>query len=325
MNIKTILLTILISFSAFSQNSNLLKNGGFENDYNNWQTATLNDSKAFFRNEDNKVYKGRKCLKVEVDNLGKDPWDVNMVQPFKSKKGLTYQIKFYAKASRSGKVVKAQLQNTTYNGKEFFLSTKWEEYTWVTQAEENNLSLAFHFLGKGYYYIDNVSVKRVRKGSLVSKPGVSKNVNSEINSDFITNGGFEEGFEGWVNLSEGKGKALYKLYRKKAYEGRLSMKVNVLRLGVNPWDVQSIKELSLKKNKKYRIRFYAKSLGEKTIKVQIQDEDKKIYLVNEFETGFEWQQYAWVFTAESSNMKLAIHHVNRGTVEFDSFIIEQIK
>lgn len=321
----TILFFIFTISSIFSQENNLIKNGGFENDYGNWQTATLSDSRAFFKNESENLFKGTKSLKIQVEKLGKETWDINMVQPFKSKKGATYEIKFHAKTNRSGKTVKAQLQNTTYNGKEFFLSTDWKEYKWVTKAEESDLSLAFHFISKGNYYFDNVSVKRLRKGTSSSKKATTQYNSASNTSNLMTNGGFENGFEGWVNLSEGKGKALYKLNRKKAYEGRVSMKVNVLKQGVNPWDVQSMKAISLKKNKKYRIRFNAKSTGEKKIKIQIQDEDKKIYLANEFETGFEWQEYAWVFTAESSNMKLAIHHISRGTVEYDNIIIEQIK
>lgn len=311
--------------SMFSQDINLLENGGFENDNSNWQTATLNDSRAYFRSEKDKAYDGDKSLKVKVERLGEQPWDIHMMQAFRSRKSATYEIKFYARANRSGKSIKAQLQNKTYTVKDFFLSPNWEEYTWITEAKESDLSLAFHFLEKGYYYLDNITIKRVRKGGNNSKPSVSKNSNSEKKSNLIANGGFEDGFDGWINLSEGNGKALYKLNRKSAYEGRASMKVNVLRKGDNPWDIQSMKELSLKKNRKYRIRFNAKSLGEKTVTIQIQDEGKKIYLANEFTTGFEWQNYAWVFEAESSNMNLVIHHVSRGTVEFDSFTIEQVK
>lgn len=313
--------TFFSVFLAHSQGKNLIKNSGFENDYYNWEFFTLKNSKAFFRNETSEVHQGSKSLKVDVQQLGKDPWDVSMLQPFKSQKGYTYEIKFHAKASKTGKSIRMQLQKTTYEGKEFFLSTSWEEYTHVLGAKENGLALGFHFLEKGLYYIDNIKVKRIKNKARKAKAQISDDNSYDKKSPYLQNGDFEGGFEGWVNLSGGGGKAIYKLNRKTAYQGRLSMKVNVLKKGENPWDIQSVKGLNLKKNKRYRLKFNAKSLGAKVVTLQMQDLEEGIFLTRKFNAGFDWQQYSWDFDAESSNMKLVIHHT-KGVVEFDNFEIE---
>lgn len=319
------LITFFNAFFAYSQGNNLISNGDFENDQFNWEFFILKNSKAFFTNETTIVHEGIKSLKVDVRQLGENPWDVSMLQSFKSKKGYTYEIKFYARASKTGKSMRVQLQKTTYEGKEFFLSTGWEEYTYVLEAKESGLALGFHFLEKGFYYIDNIKVRRIKNKVRKAKAQISDDKSYDKKSPYLQNGHFEGGFEGWVNLSGGGGKAIYKLNRKTAYQGRLSMKVNVLKTGKNPWDIQSVKGLNLKKNRKYRLKFNAKSLGAKVVSIQIQDLDKDIFLTKKFNTGLDWQQYNWDFDAESSNMKLVIHHISQGVVEFDNFVIELVK
>lgn len=325
---KIILIFLTITTTVvFSQGDNLLKNGGFENNFNNWELNTLDKSKAFFKNDRKTKFSGEKSLRVEVVNLGANTWDIHMVQPFTSRKDSKYQIQFYAKANRSGKILKAQLQNTTYTGREFQLTDEWKLYTWESEAKEDDLALAFHFLGKGAYYIDNVVVEKLRKNNN-KKPSSNKSASKSSSSkstSMIDNGGFEDGFADWTNVVEGKGKADFKLNRRSPYQGESSMKVTLLKPGENPWDVQSLKEINVKKNKTYRLTFYARSVGNKKVKVQVQDDSKKIYKSNTFNAGFEWEKFSWDFTAVSSEMQLAIHHIGLGTVEYDSIEIEQIK
>lgn len=319
MQILKIVFLFLIPLVGFSQNDNLLKNGGFENRTDFWKTYNSTTAIANFTQVNNEYYAGNHGLRIDVKKLGENPWDVNLVQPFKSRKGSIYEIRFFAKTKRPGKSIRVQLQNTTYNGKEFFLSNDWEQYVWVTTAEENKLELSIHFLKTGDYFLDNLSIRKVRKNDLYT--------NEFNNSDgnLIVNGNFENGFENWINASLGMSKAIFKLNSKRAYEGKVCMKVNVLKLGKNPWDIQSIMEVPLKKNKKYELRFHARSLGEKTIKAQFQDEDKGIYIAKEFNTSFDWKGYTWEITPESNNMKFTVHFIDQGIIELDNFSIKEVR
>ncbi len=314
---------LITSSTVFSQKDNLLKNGGFENNFNNWELNTLDKSKAFFKNDRKTKFSGEKSLRVEVVNLGANTWDIHLVQPFTSRKNSKYLIQFYAKANRSGKILKAQLQNTTYTGREFQLTDEWKLYTWESEAKESDLALAFHFLGKGTYSIDDIVIEKLTKNNS-KKPSSNKSSGSKSTS-MIDNGGFEEGFADWTNVVDGEGKADFKLNRRSPYQGESSMKVTLLKPGKNLWDVQSLKEINVKKNKTYRLTFYARSVGNKKVKVQVQDDSKKIYKSTTFNAGFEWEKFSWDFTAVSSEMQLAIHHIGLGTVEYDSIKIEQIK
>lgn len=318
---------LITSSTVFSQKDNLLKNGGFENNFNNWELNTLDKAKAFFKNDKKTKFSGEKSLNVEVVDLGANTWDIHMVQPFTSRKNSKYQIQFYAKANRSGKILKAQLQNTTYTGREFQLTDEWKLYTWESKAKEDDLALAFHFLGKGTYYIDNIVVEKLRKNNnkKPSSNNASNKYSGSKSTTMIGNGGFEDGFADWVNVTDGGGKADFKLNRRSPYEGESSMKVTLLKPGKNQWDVQSFKEINVKKNKTYKLTFYARSVGNKKVKVQVQDDFKKIYKSTTFNAGFEWEKFSWDFKAGSSQMQLAIHHIGLGTVEYDSIKIEQIK
>lgn len=311
MKFVKLLSLLFISISGYSQSENLLKNGGFEDDTVYWNTYNATTAISSFKPIKYDVYSGTKSLNINVSKLGNNPWDINLVQPFKSRKGATYEIAFYAKSTRPGNDIKVQLQNTTYNNKNFFLTNDWQRYTWVTTAEESNLELSIHFLKQGQYFLDKLSIRRVKKSKSFS--GSVKNSDTNL----IRNGAFQNGFENWINITDGSSKATFKVNSKKS--GRICMKVNVQRLGQNPWDVQSIVEVPLRKNKTYYLSFNGRGLGNKKIKLLFLDEKRQIYIAKEFDLQFEWKQYNWQVTAESNDMKLAIHYLDKGIYEVDDF------
>lgn len=311
MKIVKLLPLLFISILGHSQSENLLKNGGFEDNTVYWKTYNSTVAVSSFKPIKYDVYSGTQSLEVNVSKLGDNPWDINLVQPFKSRRGITYEISFYAKSNRPGNTIKVQLQNSTYNSKDFFLTNDWEQYSWVTTAEESNLELSIHFLKQGSYLLDKLIIKKDKRDKYFS------NSDKYTDTNLIENGDFQNGFENWINITDGSSKATYKVNSKKS--GRICMKVNVLKLGENPWDVQSITEVPLRKNKTYYLSFNARGLGNKKIKLLFLDEKRQIYIAKEFDLEFEWKQYDWQFTAESNDMKLAIHYLDKGIFELDDF------
>ena len=100
--IKTLILFFVTSM-GYSQTDNLIKNGGFESRTDFWKTYNSTTAIAKFSQDNNEFHSGSNSLNVQVSKLGRNPWDVNLVQPFKSRKGIIYEIKFYAKTRRKGK------------------------------------------------------------------------------------------------------------------------------------------------------------------------------------------------------------------------------
>ncbi len=345
---KTILLSIffITACSLYGQ-TNLIKNGGFENEFMHWDNIVENGARANFSTDPRNKQIGRYAFKVQVNSLGKDPWSVQCSQGFLSKKDKTYKLSFLAKSNSSGNKMVIQIQNKTYTPKTFTLTNQWIEYIWQFTAKENNLQISMQFPQKGTFFVDNLIIKEARRfkktkinKSFRPKPSISstnsrntssnkssskKSSSTGSSSNNIYNGDFEIGYEGWNNISEEGGQTEYKFNSQTPHGGKKAMRVVVMQFGQNPWSIQSIKSINVKKNKRYRVSFYAKAGGRnKKAKVQIQDHPKKIYLPFEFATSTSWQKYEFEFNADSDTMELTLQHISSGIMEYDDISIQMI-
>ncbi len=322
---KAILIPFLLIIATTFGQENLIKNGGFENDFKHWINIVENGADASFSTDSKNKQIGSSALKVQVTTLGKKTWNVQTYQSFVSEKNKNYEISFLAKSNLANKEITILVQNKTFTQKIFTLSNKWKVYTWQFIAKEDKLQFSMHFLRKGTFYIDNLIVKEVKR---VRKRIWKNSSNRKIKkADVIANGNFEQDLSDWFNLSIDHGEVIYKLNTQTPNEGKNAMSVEVIKLGANPWSIQSVKKINVKKNKRYLATFYAKADSKnKLVKAQIQDLASEIYLPFEFTTNTDdWEKHEFEFTAGSNNMNFIFHHMNLGTIEYDNINIQMIR
>ena len=86
--------------------------------------------------------------------------------------------------------------------------------------------------------------------------------------NLLNNGDFENGFSQWQNLQANGGVATYTLDSADVHGGDYSMKVDVVTLGSDAWDVQSIHPgWSSDSSREYIFGFWAKSTGSAALRL----------------------------------------------------------
>jgi len=309
---KKIIFTLAIVFSlSNSYCQNLIQNGGFEDELKSWKNFASDGAKANFSIDNN----NSNNLKIEIQKLGSNPWDIQSLQSFASVKAKKYILKLKAKAQTNGSKIRVQVQKNTYTSFDFELTSDWKTYTWDFESKEDNLEFAIHYFEKDTFYIDNIEIVEA-----------SKEV-AEANSitDLISNGDFENGVEGWVNLTENGSNAVFTVNEDSAYEGEKSMRAMVLRFGENPWDIQSVKNFASVAGVRYKLTFMAKAdkYGKK-LKAQVQNNDEKIYIPKDYILAEKWQEYSWIFRARTDDMQIALIYQDLGLYEIDMLSIKAI-
>ncbi len=285
----------------------LLENGGFEAGIEAWNEYIDGGSTAE-ANFDivNVGHTGSKALQANVKELGKNPWDIAMIQQLGTVKGELYELKLHAKANTAGKKMRLQFQNTTYTSQDLELTTDWAEYTFTTVAKEDDLQIAVQFFEKGTFTVDDFKI-------------IKKDISS---LPLIQNGGFEKGDAGWINTKDNGANAIFSYSEDNPREGKKSLLCLVLVNGKNPWDVQSIASFPTERYKKYRLTFYAKSNTAGTkLKAQIQ---KTTYTPKDFTLTTDWQKYEFTFSAKENDMQMAFHYLETGLYYIDDVKMEKL-
>ncbi len=311
---KKLLPFILIFITTATYCQNLIENGGFESGVQSWKNLSSETSNAVFSLDTDTPMEGRNSLKIEINQLGANPWDVQTIQGFPSKQQKKYTLRLQAKAKTAGSKFRVQVQNKTYTSIDFEATTEWKEYTWNFEAKEDDLELALHFFEKNTFFIDHITLSQE-----------SNKNKSSATTNMIPNGDLENGDEGWINIIDNGAKAIYSINEDSPYAGKKSLRVLVLSLGANTWDIQSINNFASAKGQKYRLTFMAKaSKPSKKIKAQIQHNDKKIYIPKDYILTTEWKKYEWVFSAQANDMEIAFQYLSTGLYEIDSLSITPV-
>ena len=138
--------------------------------------------------------------------------------------------------------------------------------------------------------------------------------------NLVTNGNFENGFSGWINLSGGTSVATYSLETASPYQGTNSMKALVTTAGTNSWDAQSLgPSFATTVGTNYTMTFYAKAaLANTSIRMVVQNAS---YLSRSFSLTTQWAKYTWAFTAAESTPQLRIHYFQAGTFWIDNISV----
>ncbi len=323
---KAVLISFLLILSnTYAQEQqNLIKNGSFEDHLKHWTQVVENGAEANFSTDSKIKQIGSSALKAEVNALGKKTWNVQIHQNFASKKDKSYEVSFLAKSTSGSNEFSMLVQKETYTRKIFAMSNKWEVYSWHFMAKEDDLQLSIQFTQKGTFSIDNLIIKEIKTVKKKIKSIKEDRKTKDVN--VITNGKFEKGYDNWDNMTENGGEAQFDFNIETPNEGKKSMRAEITKLGANPWDIQTKRNLNVKNNNRYLVTFYAKAIDEKKlIKVQIEDHEQEIYLEFEFVTNTGWEKHEFEFTSYSDSMTFNIHHISLGTIEYDNINIQKIK
>lgn len=145
---------------------------------------------------------------------------------------------------------------------------------------------------------------------------------SVFSQNLIVNGNFESDLSEWLNLSGDNGsKASFTADTRNSKQGA-AMKVFIKRLGDNPWDIQSVTNVKLKKKRNYRLTFYAKSrFPNSKFKAVVQNEE---YMEKIFEMSTNYKMFTWDFRTIESVKQFKFQFFENGTYFVDEVVIERI-
>ncbi len=153
-----------------------------------------------------------------------------------------------------------------------------------------------------------------------------------VGENLIKNGDFEQGmgnvFTGWANLVGGTAAGTYSEelsdLNSKTNNTR-ALKVNVTKLGANPWEMQAIgNSFTAIQGKKYQISASIKSLnGNGRLKLIIQN---KNYLENQIIfTDKNWKEYKWITAIDETNPQFKMFFNGEGSYLLDNVKIEEVQ
>ena len=137
------ILSLIISFSSGNIFAQLVTNGGFENSdpgiveqIDGWSILVTDDIEPapVFEVVTDNVEEGNQALKVLVETLGANSYDIQLVaDSIAVEPGETYQYSIWAKAEKSGAQVNFTVGNYSYQEyaviRPATLTTEWKEYT----------------------------------------------------------------------------------------------------------------------------------------------------------------------------------------------------
>ncbi len=162
------LFAVLIAGTSHGQN--LISNGNFEAGYNSgWNHLASDGGAASYSEETTEHYEGLKALKVQVTNLGANPWSIQSMGPNVSlEAGKDYTLTFWAKSTANGTNISTLIQGTDYyENRTHDLTTAWAKYTWTISVSEaydqaaSNPSIRLRYPELGTVTIDDIRLEEV--------------------------------------------------------------------------------------------------------------------------------------------------------------------
>ncbi len=155
--------TALLWVAATAGGQNLVNNGDFESGYNTgWNHQAGGAASASFSAETTDPYEGSIALRVQVDALGGNSWDVQTLGPSLSLTvGEEYTLTLWGRAETAGTSVRMVLQNSQWRSRDFSLGSAWQEYTWNFTAAESSPQLKMHYFETGGILLDDIRIEPV--------------------------------------------------------------------------------------------------------------------------------------------------------------------
>lgn len=194
---QAVLPSLTVSGNAFAAAPTpLLANGGFENDLNNWTTATGSGAAAFtITTAALYVHNGSKALAVNVTNKGAaNSVNLSSGQLTLSDTG-TYMLRFWAIAQQRNALLDVNLKGATtdntchYQIYNRFDNTQngWQMYQYCFKVTESPVTLQMSFNTNTTYYLDDVEIINE-----------STNPNIDVKNQYYWQNNFNESY-GWLS------------------------------------------------------------------------------------------------------------------------------
>ncbi len=204
--VSILLINLVISIYTGNLFANIVTNGSFENtevdtvsdyDIDGWWIsieASLGDA-ALFEIVDDTFQEGNHALKVTINSLGTNDWDIQLIaDSIAVTQGATYKYSIWCKTdSRAAKV---HLTVGNYNYEEYgrlhetTLTNTWQEFTmtFTVTDQQTSIRAPIHFGLSGnagdVIYIDNLKIVDVEK-ELLSRNAILVEADSgDVGSDF---------------------------------------------------------------------------------------------------------------------------------------------
>ncbi len=145
-----------------STGANLVPNPDFENDFGNWttQVSSLAPTSGSISIVTDGVQSGTKAARILVNTPGPNAYSVQIYSDnFTVTSGLTYTLRYWAKATAAGQALRVVAQGSSYYEQlNQSLTTTWTEFSFPFTPLETAVSIKFHFPNTGDFFIDNLSV-----------------------------------------------------------------------------------------------------------------------------------------------------------------------
>lgn len=172
--IHPVIVACLLIGAGLLHARNLVPNGGFESGFAGWSNNTSGGAIASYSLETAQQYAGAKAMKVVVTNAGTQLHNVQTLGPtFTLATATPTTITFRARAATAGTKVRFVIQTSSYQNKEFTLSTSWVNYSWNHTTVETNPQLRIQYRSVGTVWLDEISVVTHAAGTIAIAPNPS--------------------------------------------------------------------------------------------------------------------------------------------------------
>ncbi len=175
----------------------LIFNGQFDNDFDNWTLSSLGDASASLFLEKANPVSGENTAGIEILSMGESTTHISFFQPLYLHKNQNYLLSFKARADRNQTIAFAVKSNETASSKYYLLNStslenevKAYSYSMLSDKEDFTATLEFYAgKGSGKIYLDSISFKENNETSKISKtfinPEISIYPNPVRNNLFI--------------------------------------------------------------------------------------------------------------------------------------------
>ena len=159
-SIRPVIAAICIAGSTLLDAQNLVPNGGFESGLTGWSNNASSGAIASFSLESTQPYAGAKAIKIVVNTLGPNAWNVQTLGPTFTDIGSnrSTMITFRARAATAGTRVRFVMQTNVYKNQDFTLSTAWTYFSWNHTTAETSPRLRIQYPDQGTVWLDEILV-----------------------------------------------------------------------------------------------------------------------------------------------------------------------
>jgi len=200
---KVFVTCLLLVFTAINLNAQLVTNGGFESSEPGAVTGTdvegwliqISAGSAVFEIVDDTVQSGNRALKVTVNSLGSNQWDLQIVgDSIPAVPGAKYRYSVWARAQKTGAQTNFTIGNyasyTEYKAiRPADLTTDWKlfstEFTVNDQETVIRAPIHFNYAGNvgNAVFVDNLRIVNIEE---IKKPIIVEAESGELGSEYDT-------------------------------------------------------------------------------------------------------------------------------------------